>query len=86
MTTYLEIHALQSVPPANMNRDDAGTPKTAIYGGVTRARVSSQSWKRAIREDFNSHLDPKEVGTRSRMIVSEIAKVIAQRARACRTR
>lgn len=80
MTTYLEIHALQSVPPANMNRDDAGTPKTAIYGGVTRARVSSQSWKRAIREDFNSHLDPKEVGTRSRMIVSEIAKVIAQRA------
>lgn len=79
MTTYLEIHALQSVPPSNMNRDDAGTPKTAIYGGVTRARVSSQSWKRAIREDFNAHLDPKDVGTRSRLIVSEIAKAIAQR-------
>lgn len=80
MTTYIEIHALQSVPPSNMNRDDAGTPKTAIYGGVTRARVSSQSWKRAIREDFNSHLDPKDVGTRSRMLVSEIAKAISQRA------
>ena len=73
MTTYLEIHALQTVPPSNMNRDDAGTPKTALYGGVTRARVSSQSWKRAIRSDFNEQLDPTDVGTRSRTIVAEIA-------------
>lgn len=79
MTTYVEIHALQTLPPSNINRDDTGTPKTAIFGGVTRARVSSQSWKRAIREDFNSTLDPKEVGTRSRLLVSEIARLIAQR-------
>lgn len=76
MTTYVEIHALQNLPPSNVNRDDSGTPKTATYGGVTRSRVSSQSWKKAIREDFNRDLDPKEVGTRSRQLVAEIAKVI----------
>ncbi|GAA3870083.1 type I-E CRISPR-associated protein Cas7/Cse4/CasC [Tessaracoccus defluvii] len=78
MTTYLEIHAIQSVPPANLNRDDTGSPKSAIYGGVTRARVSSQSWKRAMRTDFNNHLDPKDVGTRSRMLVTSIEKMIVE--------
>ncbi|RRD03576.1 type I-E CRISPR-associated protein Cas7/Cse4/CasC [Arachnia propionica] len=79
MTTYIEFHALQSVPPANMNRDDSGAPKTAIYGGVTRARVSSQSWKRAMRTHFNETVDPTLVGTRSRMIVTDIAKAITQK-------
>lgn len=78
MTTYIEIHAIQSVPPSNLNRDDAGAPKSAIYGGVTRSRVSSQAWKHAIRQDFNRRLDPMDIGTRSRMLVSEIQKVIAQ--------
>lgn len=49
---YLDIHVLQTVPSSNINRDDTGTPKTAIYGGVTRSRVSSQSWKRAVRLAF----------------------------------
>ncbi|MFT3888552.1 MAG: type I-E CRISPR-associated protein Cas7/Cse4/CasC [Arachnia sp.] len=79
MTTYIEFHALQTVPPSNINRDDSGAPKTAVYGGVTRSRVSSQSWKRAIREDFNETLDPLEVGTRSRMIVGSIATSIEAR-------
>ena len=79
MTTYVEFHALQSVPPANMNRDDSGAPKTAIYGGVTRARVSSQAWKRAMREQFNSELDPSLVGTRSRMVVADIARAICEK-------
>lgn len=79
MTTYIEIHALQTVPPSNINRDDSGAPKTAVYGGVTRSRVSSQSWKRAIREDFNETLDPLEVGTRSRIIIGSIAKAIETR-------
>ena len=46
---YLDIHVLQTVPASNINRDDSGAPKTALYGGVTRARVSSQSWKHAMR-------------------------------------
>ena len=49
---YLDINVLQTVPSSNINRDDTGAPKTAIYGGVTRSRVSSQSWKRVIRQAF----------------------------------
>lgn len=76
MTTYIEVHALQTVPPSNLNRDESGAPKSATYGGVTRARVSSQAWKHAIREDFNATLDPRQIGTRSRMLVASIAKEI----------
>ena len=46
---YIDLHVIQTLPPSCVNRDDTGSPKTAIYGGVTRARVSSQSWKRAMR-------------------------------------
>ncbi len=46
----IELHLLQSFPFTCLNRDDVGAPKSAYFGGVQRARVSSQSWKRAIRE------------------------------------
>ena len=46
---YVDVHVLQTVPPSCVNRDDTGSPKTAIYGGAVRARVSSQSWKKAMR-------------------------------------
>ena len=49
---FLDIHAIQTLPPSNINRDDTGSPKTAQYGGVTRARVSSQAWKKAMRDSF----------------------------------
>jgi CRISPR system Cascade subunit CasC len=48
----LELHVLQNIAPANLNRDDTGSPKDAIFGGYRRARVSSQAWKRAIRNSF----------------------------------
>ena len=44
------LHILQSFPVTCLNRDDLGAPKSAIFGGVERARVSSQCWKRAIRK------------------------------------
>lgn len=47
--TRVEFHILQSFPVSCLNRDDVGSPKTAIVGGVQRARVSSQCWKRAVR-------------------------------------
>ena len=31
---FLDIHAIQTLPPSNANRDDTGSPKTAVYGGV----------------------------------------------------
>lgn len=46
----IELHMLQSFPVTCLNRDDLGAPKSAVFGGVPRARVSSQCWKRAIRE------------------------------------
>ncbi|MCC6616045.1 MAG: type I-E CRISPR-associated protein Cas7/Cse4/CasC, partial [Anaerolineae bacterium] len=45
----VELHAIQSFGPSNLNRDDTGNPKDAIFGGVRRARISSQAAKRAIR-------------------------------------
>ena len=45
----LEFHIIQSFPVSCLNRDDLGTPKSAMIGGVPRARVSSQCWKRAVR-------------------------------------
>lgn len=46
---HLELHILQSFPVACLNRDDLNSPKTAIFGGIQRARVSSQAWKSVIR-------------------------------------
>lgn len=76
---FLDIHAIQTVPPANINRDDTGSPKTAQYGGVTRARVSSQSWKRAIRKYFNENGDVENVGIRSLEIVKYVANKIIEK-------
>ena len=53
---YVDIHVIQSVPPSNVNRDDTGSPKSALYGGVRRARVSSQAWKKAVRTSFKEFL------------------------------
>ena len=39
---HLELHIIQSVPVACLNRDDLNSPKTAVFGGTQRARVSSQ--------------------------------------------
>lgn len=80
MTTYLELHVLQSLPPSNINRDDTGAPKTATYGGVLRPRVSSQSWKRAIRKDFENRLPPEQVGTRTKQVVEWLRDEIEQQA------
>lgn len=73
---FLDVHAIQTVPPSNINRDDTGSPKTALYGGVTRARVSSQSWKKAMRRYFLEYGGLKNVGIRSLEIVRYVAEKI----------
>lgn len=74
---YLDMHVIQTVPSANINRDDTGAPKTALYGGVTRARVSSQSWKRAIRQEFNAQVSNQGVRTKmvAQLLISELMKL-----------
>lgn len=74
---YLDLYALQSVPPSNINRDDTGSPKTAMYGGALRARVSSQAWKRAMREMFLDLLSEGQLGVRTKFVVPLIADRIA---------
>jgi CRISPR system Cascade subunit CasC len=71
--TIIDLHVLQTVPPSNLNRDDAGSPKTAVYGGVRRARVSSQAWKRAVRLAFEEHLDDEQLGERTKRVGEAIA-------------
>ena len=66
---HMELHILQSVPVACLNRDDLNSPKTAIFGGVQRARVSSQSWKRAIRELAKEASPEQFKGERTRRLV-----------------
>lgn len=67
MKRFLQLHLLTSYGPANLNRDDSGRPKTAIMGGETRLRVSSQSLKRAWRtsEVFEDAL-AGHIGTRTK--------------------
>ena len=74
---YLDVHVLQTVPPSCVNRDDTGSPKTAIYGGTTRARVSSQAWKHAMREMFREELiEPDMLGLRTKNVISMVAEEI----------
>lgn len=74
MTKFIDIHVLQSIPAANLNRGENGDPKTVIYGGKLRSRVSSQSWKHAMREDFKAQTQDAEwlSSTRSKLIPQKI--------------
>lgn len=76
MTYIIDIYALQTVPPSLINRDDMGAPKTAIFGGVPRQRVSSQSWKRAVRKYFETEIEGTDIGLRSRELPEVIAKKV----------
>lgn len=73
---YVDFHIVQTVPPSCVNRDDTGSPKTAVYGGTTRARVSSQAWKRAVRQQFLDELAEENVGIRTRYVCDQLAKHI----------
>ena len=73
---FVDIHVIQSLPPSCVNRDDTGSPKTAMYGGVRRARVSSQSWKHAMREMFKEHFSESELSERTKKIVEKVADQI----------
>lgn len=75
MSRFLQLHLLTFFPPANMNRDDTGRPKTAVVGGATRLRLSSQALKRAWRtspvfvEALAGHM-----GSRTQRMGEEIQK------------
>ena len=73
----IELHILQSFPVSCLNRDDVGSPKTAVFGGVNRARLSRQSMKRAIRENLKD--GPAKAGfagERTKLLASAIQKIL----------
>lgn len=73
MSRFLQLHLITSYPPANLNRDDLGRPKTAKMGGSDRLRVSSQSLKRNWRTSdlFQAAMDG-HLGTRTKMLGVQI--------------
>ena len=73
---FIDINAIQTLPPSNINRDDTGSRKTAQYGGVIRARVSSQSWKKAMRDYFYNNSEFENIGVRTLEIVKYLAEEI----------
>ncbi len=76
----IETHIIQNVSPANLNRDMTGAPKDAVFGGVRRARISSQALKRATRLGFSeAGLSEQELGVRTREVVRRVADGLVDR-------
>lgn len=74
---FLDIHIIQSVPFANLNRDDTNSVKTVLYGAKLRTRVSSQSWKRATRVEFERITGSSTL--RTRRIGEAVTRELADR-------
>jgi CRISPR system Cascade subunit CasC len=86
MKTIIEIHALQNFVPSNLNRDDTGAPKDALFGGSRRARVSSQCLKRAIRHHFlelvgQQVLLSNDIAFRTKRILDALAESLVTKGR-----
>lgn len=80
MTTFLQLHLLTAYPAANLNRDDSGRPKSVIFGGAPRLRVSSQSLKRAWRLSsvFRDRL-LSNIGERTQRLGAEVLKHLKEK-------
>ena len=84
MKTLIEIHALQNFAPSNLNRDDTGAPKDALFGGTRRARVSSQCQKKTVRGYFDGKknagfFSPDELAVRTKRVYQAIADILKGR-------
>lgn len=78
---FLEVHIIQTVAPCNLNRDDTGSPKDAVFGGYRRARISSQSQKRATRIAFREFLSPENLAIRTKRLVEALVECLKDRGR-----
>jgi CRISPR system Cascade subunit CasC len=72
----IELHILQSFPVSCLNRDDVGSPKTAVFGGLNRARISSQCLKRAVRLAAADLAQDAFQGIRSRFLKEPFTKAL----------
>lgn len=76
---FIEIHILQNFAPSNLNRDDTGNPKDSEFGGVRRARISSQCIKRAIRHHsaFKDTIGT-DIGFRTRFLTRVLEEALKE--------
>lgn len=83
MPVFVEFHVLQNIAPSLLNRDDTGAHKDALFGGVRRARISSQCLKRAMREHWKrgGQIAPAEQALRTKRIRDALADRLAARGR-----
>jgi CRISPR system Cascade subunit CasC len=86
MKTLVEIHVLQNFAPSNLNRDDTGAPKDALFGGARRARISSQCLKRSVRHYFadlvhQGGLAAEDLATRTKRIQDAVTALLVEKGR-----
>lgn len=76
----IQFHLLQNYQPSNLNRDDTGSPKDAIFGGTVRGRISSQCLKRAIRysDIFRSFDEEGLLGKRTQTLPSLVSEKMSE--------
>ncbi|MBA2379614.1 MAG: type I-E CRISPR-associated protein Cas7/Cse4/CasC [Blastocatellia bacterium] len=76
----LELHLIQNFAPSNLNRSDTGSPKDCIFGGVRRARISSQCFKRAMRTYFREKFErPADLAERSTRLFEHISAKLQEK-------
>ncbi len=80
MSRFVQLHVLTAYPPANLNRDDTGRPKTALLGDTQRLRVSSQSLKRAWRmsDVFEKEVGEHHRGTRTKRLGIDLFETLTK--------
>lgn len=80
---FIETHILQNFAPSNLNRDDTNNPKECEFGGVRRARISSQCIKRAIRcEPVFEQTTAVDNGTRTRLLARHLTDALKKAGKA----
>ncbi|MBN1977396.1 MAG: type I-E CRISPR-associated protein Cas7/Cse4/CasC [Anaerolineae bacterium] len=75
----IQIHLLQNYAPANLNRDDTGSPKDALFGGARRGRISSQCLKRSMRKSAafaEAFADDELLAVRTKLLPQLVEKAL----------
>lgn len=71
----IELHLIQNFAPSCLNRDENNMPKDCEFGGVRRARISSQCFKRAVRRFWEDRPDIPS-GFRTKRIKAKIMEAV----------
>lgn len=77
----IEVHMLKNFAPTNLNRDDTGAPKTCMFGGVQRGRISSQCLKHSWRLSpiLQEEVGRENIGKRTRKLPDLVAEKLLER-------